>query len=110
MPKVVKVTPWSEKNILASAKNVVSKTTLYTQAGAPAANANGRRIYLAGSAFPANDATGIGVVPYDIDVTDGDTEGPRYVEAWLDGDKLPVALTAEFLEAMPKITVLKKQA
>lgn len=110
MAKSGPIMRFNDINILASEVGKVPKTVKFTQAGAPAANAQGRRVYQGGTAFPANDATGIGVVYYDVDVTDGDREGSILEGAWLDPLKLPTELTPEFLAAVPGIHLRKRPA
>lgn len=99
MAKVGKVTKIETLNWLASAKDIQTFTKKFTLADAPAADANGRRIYKSGSPYPANDATGVGLVYNDVDVTDGDCEGALCVQAWVLAPFLPVTLTPEFLGA-----------
>lgn len=43
------------------------------------ANAKGRKIVKSGTIYPANDATAIGIVFSDVDVTDGDNVGALMV-------------------------------
>lgn len=48
-------------------------------------------IVKAGTIFPANDDSAVGVIFDTIDVTDGDHEGPIIVAGHLYGSRLPVA-------------------
>lgn len=107
MAKVSKKTKWATNQILASATGLHLFTQLFPLAGAPAADANGRRIYKSGSAFPANDGTGIGVVYNDVDVTDGDVEDSLMQGGWLLPGTLPAVLSADFLAANPGIHLRK---
>ncbi|SUB57713.1 hypothetical protein [Peptoniphilus lacrimalis] len=56
---------------------------------------SGRNIVKAGSVYPKNDATAKGIIPFDIDVTDGDMEVPLLIEGYVYKDKLPEAISAE---------------
>lgn len=54
----------------------------------------------AGTVFPANDNTAIGVIYEPVDVTYGDHEGAVIVGGHLYGNRLPVAPAAEAITAM----------
>ncbi|MDY3902444.1 hypothetical protein [Peptoniphilus sp.] len=54
-----------------------------------------RSIVKAGTVYPKNDATAKGIIPFDIDVTDGDMEAPLLIEGYVYKDKLPEAINAE---------------
>ena len=43
----------------------------------------------AGTVFPANDETAIGLVFNDVDVTNGDAPGAVLVEGWIIEERLP---------------------
>ncbi|AIQ45612.1 hypothetical protein R70723_06665 [Paenibacillus sp. FSL R7-0273] len=58
------------------------------------ANEQGRKIVKAGTPYPANDATAIGIVFTDTDVTQGPQPGAVLVDAWILEARLPVALAA----------------
>ncbi|WP_438491029.1 hypothetical protein [Paenibacillus sp. IHBB 3054] len=79
-------------NFLASAK-YVSYTYQISDAGVTA-NAQGRKIVKAGTPYPANDDTAIGIVFIDTDVTEGPQPGAILVDAWILEARLPVALAA----------------
>ena len=64
----------------------------------------GRKIVKAGTVYPANDATAIGIVYNDVDVTAGDRVGSVLVEAWILEDRLPEAVSAEAKTAMKQIS------
>ena len=51
----------------------------------------GRKIVKAGTLFPANDATAIGVVLNDYDVTDGDQMAAIVIHGFIQKSKLPAA-------------------
>ena len=50
---------------------------------------DGRKIVPSGTVFPANDATAIGIVFNDVDVTHGDEVGSVLVEGWVIEERLP---------------------
>lgn len=58
---------YSGNNILASEIGLIQKTKEGTQA--MAVEEDGRKIIKAGTVFPANDATAIGIVFEDVDMT-----------------------------------------
>ena len=52
------------------------------------ADANGHKIVKAGTPFPANDATCLGLLLHDVDVTYGDAPGTYVYEGDIDNKKL----------------------
>ncbi|MCM3747448.1 hypothetical protein M3223_08780 [Paenibacillus pasadenensis] len=88
----VQKTSVTQPNFLASAK-FTSFTYQVSDAGV-LANAQGRKIVPAGTVYPANDATAIGLLLNDIDVTTGPQPGAVLVEAWVLEARLPVAPAA----------------
>lgn len=82
----------SQPNFLASA-DFVSFTYQISDAGV-VADAKGRKIVPAGTVYPANDATAIGILLNDIDVTTGPQPGAVLVDAWILEARLPVAPAA----------------
>lgn len=85
-------------NFLAHAK-VVSATYQISDAGVNA-NAQGRKIVPAGTVYPKNDATAIGITYTDTDVTEGPQPGAVLIEAWILEARLPVAPTDEAKTAL----------
>lgn len=65
-----------------------------------AQDVNGRKIVKAGTVYPANDSTAVGVVAEDYDVTDGDKAGAVIYIGSIDKNKMPEVPTAEALTAM----------
>ncbi|WP_438435414.1 hypothetical protein [Gorillibacterium sp. sgz500922] len=82
----------SQPNFLASS-DYTSFTYQISDAGV-AANAKGRKIVPAGTVWPANDGTAVGILLNDIDVTAGPQPGAVLVEAWILEARLPVAPAA----------------
>lgn len=72
------------------------------------ADSNGNLVVVAGTPFPANDATALGVILADVDVTQGDAAGTYVYEGVLDPAKLTangVTIAKAALSAMPKVTI-----
>lgn len=65
---------------------------------------DGKKIIPAGTIHPANDATAIGVVLNDVDVTHGDALGAVVKRGFIDLTKLPVAPEATAITALKQIT------
>lgn len=75
---------------LASA-HVISFTEQISDSGV-AADKNGRKIVKAGTVWPANDATAVGLIYTDVDVTEGPQPGAVIREAFVIEERLPVAI------------------
>lgn len=82
----------TQPNFLASA-DFTSFTYQVSDSGV-AANAQGRKIVPAGTVYPLNDATAIGILLNDVDVTTGPQPGTVLVDAWILEARLPVAPAA----------------
>ena len=70
------------------------------------ADADGRKIVPAGMILPANDATAIGVLLHDTDVTDGDRTGAIVIHGFIKSAKLPAAPATEAVAALKQISFL----
>lgn len=92
----------SQINFLASAK-FQAFTYQVSDAGVTA-NADGRKIVPAGTVYPANDATAVGILLNDVDVTEGPQPGAVIVEGYIIEARLPVAPDAL---AKPKMAEIK---
>lgn len=90
-----------EINFLASAKFVTFTRQIPQSMGKP--QEDGRTVVPAGTVYPANDATAIGILFNDVDVTNGDQPGPVMVEGWVLEERLPEVVTDEAKKAMVKI-------
>lgn len=69
---------------------------------------NGRSILKAGTPYPANDATCLGYLLHDYDVTEGDRDAAYVFEGTLDPDKLAaneIEIDAAALAATPRVTI-----
>ena len=65
----------SRKEILQFPDDYVASPQFFDEQSKLAVKENGRFIVKAGTPFPANDATAVGLVLNDLDVTDGDQNG-----------------------------------
>ncbi|MCP3741455.1 hypothetical protein [Rossellomorea sp. BNER] len=88
-------------NFLASAKYV--NFTYQVSDSGVAANAEGRKIVPAGTVYPANDTTAIGILFNDIDVTEGPQPGAVMVEGYVLEERLPIAPSVEAKTALKEI-------
>lgn len=101
MPYAKRYPKAKEINFLASSK-VVSLSYTISDAGITP-DSEGRKIVPAGTVYPANNATAIGLVRYDVDVTNGPQPGAVLVDAWVIEARLPVAPTVDAKAAMKGI-------
>jgi len=69
----------------------------------PAVTVEGRKIIKAGTIYPTNDETAIGVVLNDMDVTDGDRNGTIIIHGFIKKTALPQAPTPEAITALNMI-------
>ena len=67
----------------------------------------GRYIVKAGTIYPANDATAVGVVLNDYDVTDGDQMMAVVTHGFIKQAALPAAPSAEAEEALKLVQFIK---
>ena len=89
MPYVKNYPQYEDVNFLASG-DVNSMTYQIDDAGV-VADSEGRKIVPAGSVYPANDETAIGITYTPTDVTHGPTPGAVLIRAWILEERLPVA-------------------
>jgi hypothetical protein len=78
-------------NFIASAVGLTRESCTVLAAGVTADDA-GRKVVLAGTILPANDATATGILFEDVDVTEGDHEGSLIIAGRVFNDRLPVAV------------------
>lgn len=95
----------NEVNFLASAD--VTSFTYQVEDTGITADAQGRKIVPAGTVYPANDATAIGITYTDTDVTEGPQPGAVLVEAWILEARLPVAPSADAKTALAANSQIK---
>ncbi len=87
-------------NFLGSEIGLIQKTYEIKQEGV-AADATGKKIVKGGTIYPANDATAIGIVFEDIDVTeDAVRPGSVIIAGRILQNRLPVEPSAEALAAL----------
>lgn len=99
------------KGILAMADHYVTigrKQAQASTASGIVTQENGRFVVKAGTPYPANDATAIGLVFQDYDVTDGDVNMAILIHGFVLAEKLPTTPSDEALAAMKQISILKK--
>lgn len=97
----------NKKDILAIPDHYVNIARLIKSDSSLAVEENGRKIVKAGTIFPANNETAIGLVFQDYDVTDGDVAAAILVHGFVLADKLPKAPEDEALGAMKMVSVIK---
>lgn len=103
--KMKKVEYASSKHILATPDHYVAIARKLEKDSALAVTEEGRKIVKAGTLFPANDATAIGVVLNDYDVTDGDKMASIVVHGFVLKAKLPAA--PDGAVNLPQITFIE---
>lgn len=95
----------SEKQILATPDHYVAIARKLEKDSALAVTVEGRKIVKAGTIYPANDATAIGVVLNDHDVTDGDKMAAVVIHGFIQASKLPAQPAGTV--NLPQITFVK---
>lgn len=95
--RIEKINFTQELNFLKS-EHYVSFTETGTQA-----LANDENIVEAGTIYPANDATAVGIVLHDVDVSGGDQPIAVMVEGHVYADRLPVAASEAAKTALKNI-------
>ena len=104
MARLVKTTKYTNsKEILKVADHHVAIKKTFKMNDEAATTVNGRKIIKAGTVYPKNDATAVGMVLYDVDVTEGDADGALLVHGIVDKNKIPAPI-AEL--AAPKIPLI----
>ena len=77
---------------------------------AAAVTQNGRKIIKAGTLYPSNDSSAIGIVWADYDVTDGDRTGALIIHGFVKTKALPVIPSSAAKGALKMIQFLPLQA
>lgn len=107
MARLVKTTKYTNsKEILAVADHYVAIKKTFKMNDEAATTVNGRKIVKAGTVYPKNDATAVGMVLNDVDVTEGDADGALLVHGFVDKDKLPEAINELAAPKIPLIIAL----
>lgn len=99
-----------EKELFSGTKTIVKYNDytavreVFEDTHAAVTTVDGKKIILAGSIHPVNDATATGVVLNDVDVTHGDALGAVVKRGFIDLTKLPVEPDATAIAALKQIT------
>lgn len=80
---------------------IVRETYQMKQTDAKTAE-NGGKYIPAGTVYPANDGTAIGIVYQDVDVTAGDMPGSVVTYGMVYADRLPVSISSNAKTALEK--------
>lgn len=96
------------KQILVFPDHYVCVAHTFEKDDAAAATVDGRKIIKAGTIYPANDATAIGIVFNDMDVTDGDATGAILVHGFVKTAALPAAPASAAKTALKMIEFMPK--
>lgn len=78
------------KQILVFPDHYVGVAQTFNKNDSAAVTVDGRKIIKAGTIYPSNDANALGVVFYDVDVTDGDRNGTLIVHGFIKTGAIPV--------------------
>lgn len=97
------------KQILAFPDHYVCIAHTFLKGDAAAITEDGRKVVKAGTIYPANDATAIGVVFNDMDVTDGDMTGAILIHGFVKTSALPVEPAEAAKTALKQVTFLSKE-
>lgn len=96
----------TSKQILMFPDHKVAFAHTFKKNDSAAADVNGRKILKAGTIYPTNDASAIGVVENDIDVTDGDEAGALIIHGFINSKKIPAEAAEAAKTALPGIIFL----
>lgn len=95
-------TTYGSQPAFVSSAHIVSRTRTATQ-DMGETDERGREIVKAGTVYPANDATAIGIVLDDVDVTYNNQPVGVMVEGYVYESRLPETVSDEAKEAMKEI-------
>lgn len=96
------------KQILAFPDHYVSVAHTFLKNDAAATTSDGRKIIKAGTIYPANGASAIGIVFNDVDVTDGDANGALLIHGFVKTSALPEAPDTAAKTALKQIEFLPR--
>ena len=94
------------KQILVFPDHYVAVAQTFLSNDPAAVTEDGRKIIKAGTIYPTNDASAIGVVFSDMDVTNGDRTGAIIVHGFIKTAALPVIPTSQAKGALKQISFL----
>ena len=97
------------KGILVFPDHYVSVAHTFQKGDAAAVDVDGKKIIKAGTVYPANDATAIGVVWADYDVTKGDINGSLILHGFLKKAALPAPINTAAAARLPMIVCLPQE-
>lgn len=98
----------TNKQILMFPDHKVAFAHTFKKADSAATDVNGRKILKAGTIYPTNDASAIGVVENDIDVTDGDEAGALIIHGFINCKKIPAEPAVGVETALPLVVFMNK--
>ena len=75
-----------------------------TQASVTVADENGMKIAKAGTPYPSNDASCLGYLLEDVDVTQGDAPGTYVYQGTIDWEKVKSQISDAARKATPRVT------
>lgn len=87
--KFVKEDYGNTKEILMFPDHYVAHAHTFLKDDAAATVAGGKKIIKAGTIYPTNDGNAVGVILYDVDVTNGDETGAILVHGFVNAKKIP---------------------
>lgn len=96
------------KQILVFPDHYVCVAHTFEKDDAAATTIEGRKVIKAGTIYPANDASAIGIVFNDMDVTDGDATGAVLVHGFVKTAALTATPANEAKSALKMIEFLPK--
>ena len=95
-----------ETHILAIPDHYVAIARHLAMDTALAQTIDGRKVVKAGTMYPANDATAIGVIMHDYDVTDGEVNAAIIIHGFVRKDRLNAPTDAALKDVGRQISVL----
>lgn len=96
------------KQILMFPDHYVSVAHTFAKNDAAAVTVDGRKVIKAGTIYPANDASAIGVVWADYDVTNGDVTGALIIHGFVKTAALPAEPADAAKTALPLVAFMPK--
>lgn len=98
------------KQILVFPDHYVGVAKTFAKNDSAAATVDGRKIIKAGTIYPSNDSNAIGVVFYDVDVTDGDQNGTLIVHGFIKTGAIPANPTSDAKSALKGVQFFPLEA